>query len=166
MHREDQMLGHGLAGAVAPTRGPRRTEDAIIVLGERRVRVFPENLGGAGEQHACSVPLAQLQHVASADHVHVENPERILHVVLDTDNRGQVENRVDTGSQGFFECGQIGDVALHEPEVGVPVEVDAGVAGVLGEVEDRDGVSTVQQCGDQVRSDQAIAARHDDIRHD
>ena len=88
-----------------------------------------------------------------------------LHIVFDADDGGQVEDRVDTGSQGFFQRAQIGDVALHEPEVGMPVEVDAGVAGVLGEVEHRDRVAAVQQCGDQVRPDQAVAARHDDIRH-
>ena len=60
---------------------------------------------------------------------------------------------------------QISDVALHEPEVGVSVEVDAAVAGVLCEVKNRDRVSAVQQCRDQVRSDEAVAACHYDIGH-
>ena len=98
------MFGHGLAGAVAPPRGLRGTEDAIVVLGERRVGVFAENFRGAGEHHARPVPMAQLEHVASPRHVDVEYPERIVEVVLDTDDCGQMENRVDTGSQGFFEC--------------------------------------------------------------
>ena len=61
------------------------------------------------------------------------NPQRIVDVVLDTDDRGQVENRVDAGRQGAFEGGQIGDIARHEPEVGVPVEVEIAVPGVPGE---------------------------------
>ena len=88
-----------------------------------------------------------------------------LHIVFHTDDRCQVEDGVDIGSQGFFERGQIGDIALDEPEVGMPVEVDAAVAGVLGEVENRDRVSAIQQCGHQVRSDETVAARHDDIGH-
>ena len=48
--------------------------------------------------------MAQLEDVAGAGHVDIENPQRIVHIVLDTDDRGQVEDRVDTGSQGFFEC--------------------------------------------------------------
>ena len=70
-----------------------------------------------------------------------------------------------SGVRAFFECSQISDIALHEPEVGMPVEVDTGVAGVLREVENRDGVAAVQQCGHQVRSDEAVAACHDDIGH-
>ena len=69
------------------------------------------------------------------------------------------------GVRAFSRAAQIGDIALHEPEVGVPVEVDTAVAGVLCEVENRDRISAVQQCGDQVRSDEAVAARHDDIGH-
>src|SRR5262249_51831482 len=65
-----------------------------------------------------------------------------------------------------FECGQISDIAPHEPEVGMPVEANIAVAGVLCEVENRDGVSAAQQCGDQVRSDEAVAACHDDIGHE
>ena len=129
VHREDEMLGHGLAGAVAPPRGLRRTEDAIVVLGERRVRVFAEHLRRAGEHHACSVPMAQLEDVASAGHVDIENPKRIVEIVFDTDDCGQMEDHVDIGSQGFFEGGQIGDVALHEPEVGMPVEVNSWCRG-------------------------------------
>ena len=102
VHREDEMLGHRLAGAVAPPRGPCRTENAIVVLGERRVGVFPKHLRGAGEHHACSVPMAQLEHVASAGHVDVENPERIVEIVFDTDDGGQVENRVDVAESRLF----------------------------------------------------------------
>jgi hypothetical protein len=112
------------------------------------------------------VPMTQPEHVASAGHVDIENPQRIVEIVLDADDCGQMEDRVDAGSQGFRERGQIGDIALHEPEAGMPVKVDTGVAGVLCEVEDRDGVSAVQQCGDQVRSDEAVATCHDDIGHE
>ena len=76
-----------------------------------------------------------------------------------------MEDRVDAGYQRLRERTDIGDIALNEPEVGMPVEVNARIAGVLGEVENRDRVSTVQQCGDQMRSDEAVTARHDDIGH-
>ena len=110
--------------------------------------------------------MAQLEDVASAGHVDIENLERILEIIFDTDDCGQVEDRVNLGRQRSFERADIGDIALHEPEVGMPVEVDTGVAGVLCEVENRDRVSTAQQCGDQVRSDEAVAACHDDIGHE
>ena len=62
--------------------------------------------------------MAQLEHVTSPGHVHIENSERIVEIVLDTDDRSEVKNRVDAGSQGFLERGQVGDIALHESEVG------------------------------------------------
>ena len=70
------------------------------------------------------------------------------------------EVRVDLGDST-----EISDIALHEPKVEMPVEVDTAITGVLGEVEYRDGVATVQQRGHQVRSDEAVAAGHDDIGH-
>ena len=85
-HRENEMLGHGLAGAVTPPCSSRRTEYTIVVLGERRVRVLPEHLRCAGEHHASSVPATQFKDVSSANHVHVEYPKRVLDIVLDTDN--------------------------------------------------------------------------------
>ena len=136
------MFGHRLAGAVV--------HRAVFV--EPRTRSSSSANGGLGFLPKTSEVLANTTHVPCRwlssstfhpRHVDVEYPQRIVEVVLDTDDCGQMENRVDTGSQCFFECGQISDVALHEPEVGVPVKVNAGVAGVLCEVEDGDGVSAV-----------------------
>ena len=165
VHREHQVLGHGLAGAIAPAGGLGGAEDPVVVLGPRRVGVLAEHFRGAGEHHPGAVPAAQLEHVAGAGDVDVEDPQRVVEVVLHADDGGQMEHGVDARTQGLFEGAEVGDVALHEPEVGVPVEVDAGVAGVLDRVDHRDRVPALQQRRHQVRSDQAVAARDDDVGH-
>jgi len=52
--------------------------------------------------------MAELQDVARAGDVDVENSKRIVEIVFDTDDRGQVKNRVDAGIEGFLQCGDIG----------------------------------------------------------
>src|SRR5260370_31870528 len=98
--------------------------------------------------------MGKLENVASACHVDVGNPERIFEIVLDTDDRGQVEDRVDTGRQRSFEGTDISDIARHEPEVGVSVKVDTAVAGVVLEIEKPGRSSTGQQSGSQDRIDE------------
>src|SRR5581483_2171432 len=163
VHGEDEMLAHGLAGAVAPALGGGGPQDAVVLLGPRDLGVLAVDLARAGEEDLGARLVGGVQHVARAQDVHVEHAQRVLHVVLDAHDGAQVEDHLGARRDGVRDLPGVAHVALHEVEPAA--RLGAVEVAVHAHVEDGDVVPLGQEAVHEVGADEARAPGDDDLAH-
>ena len=106
-------------GAVAPSASRRRSEDAVVFLGEGGIRVFAVDLRGAGYEHLLvAVLMGELKDDVRPDDDRVERPYRVIDDVLHADDGGQMVDFVAFADQMIHQP-LVHHVVFEEAEFGI-----------------------------------------------
>src|SRR6185312_2019419 len=150
------------AGGIGPAVRGRGAEDSVVVLAPGHGRVLAEHLTGAGD-HDLGVDLADhLEHVEGSGEVDVDDFHRPRKVLIDADDRGEMEYDVYLVGDGTPQRVGVQDVALEVPGV---LTGEFLMRRRRRPVEDGHIVAPGDQLLHKVTADEAAAAGDHDAGH-
>lgn len=109
----------------------------------------------------------RLQEALRAKNVGFEEGVSVLNAAIYVSFRGEVNNGVESPREKLINCSAVGDIATDKLIAGIIRKIGqvfrVGGVGELVEIKDFDVRATRQQVTDEVGTDEACAARDEDL---